>query len=76
MYGVETSCGRYGATAPGELYRLSTNEDGHFGVKRAYDTIASKYYCIIQCETTCNFTFVGIIDIFYMIVPSPIGKCM
>ena len=27
----------------GELYRFSTHEDGHFGVKRTYDTIASKY---------------------------------
>ena len=31
----------------GELYRFSTYEDGHFGVKRTYDTI------VLLCETTC-----------------------
>ena len=34
---------------------VPTRMHGHFGVNRTYDTIASKYYCIIQCETTCKY---------------------
>ena len=56
-----------------------THEDSHFGVNRTYATIASKYYwpgLFLNVKQKRNFTFVGIIDILYMIVPPPIVQCM